>query len=183
MALLPALRVQPPANELPVAADGQHSKPWADYHQSVADRLAALPGQVRKGVTDGSDAAAGDIGEYQEASFAGPVALSNGVAGDIGSLSLTAGDWDVSGAVSLLGSLANMVNAQCWVGLVSATAADPGRAGLAVGAGGNVAFWRGWVGPVRLSLAATTTVYLGALAGFPAGGVSGSGTISARRVR
>ncbi len=52
---------------------------------------------MRKGVTDGSDAVAGDIGEVLTGSAS--AALSNTVAANVASVSLTAGDWDVAGNV------------------------------------------------------------------------------------
>lgn len=48
-----------------------------------------------KGVTDGSDAAAGDVGEYMEITFASSVVSTSGAYQDFGILSLTAGDWDI----------------------------------------------------------------------------------------
>ena len=77
-------RLQPPTNDPPITeAGGQHSQAWAGYFQGVADQLATLQAKVRKGVTDGSDAAAGDIGEYLTAT-SGAVPLTNIRAGQCG---------------------------------------------------------------------------------------------------
>ena len=61
--------VQPPFYDPPIvdyATGQQHSQAWTEYHQSVADQLASLAATMRanQGVTDGSDAAAGQIDEY-----------------------------------------------------------------------------------------------------------------------
>lgn len=50
------------------------------------------------GVTNGSNAAAGSVGEYVTASPTG-ISLTTGTTINLTSISLTAGDWDVSGAV------------------------------------------------------------------------------------
>jgi len=90
--------VEPPFYDSPLvkAPSGgqQYSQAWTEYHQTVADKLTEL----HAGVIDGSDAAAGDVGEYLTATASG-VGLANNVAATVVSLSLTAGDWDVSGAV------------------------------------------------------------------------------------
>ena len=91
----PPANLAPPIQSPPLNQDALSSQPWLEYHQGVADKLSLA--QMRKGVTDGSDAAAGDIGEYMSASASVP--LSNAVAANVVSLSLTAGDWDVAGNV------------------------------------------------------------------------------------
>jgi hypothetical protein len=95
-------RLQPPANDPPVADDGRHSDAWTGFHQNVADRLDSITQKVmaKAGVTDGSEATAGQIGEFMTAS-AGGVGLSDNVVTNVVSLDLTAGDWDVSGNVGL----------------------------------------------------------------------------------
>jgi hypothetical protein len=91
MATVP--RLQPPANETPMADDGkQHTPAWRAYFQSVADYLITL----HQGVTDGTDASPGQVGEYMTAA-SGTVGLANNVVTNLISLDLTPGDWDVSG--------------------------------------------------------------------------------------
>lgn len=41
-ALTPQARLEPPANEAALLSDGRHSEAWAEHHQRVADRLAAM---------------------------------------------------------------------------------------------------------------------------------------------
>lgn len=52
-----------------------------------------------KGVTDGSEAPAGDVGEYLVAANAPGVTLPTNVPKTIASLDLTPGDWDIWGTV------------------------------------------------------------------------------------
>lgn len=168
-------QLQPPANEIPIAADGlQHTQAWADYHQSVADALAA----VDTGVTDGSDAAAGQIGEYLSASL-GSVSLGASTPTNVGSLSLTAGDWDVSGLVTITNTSNALRIVEAWVSIASATPELPAVVASSVNMGSTSL----WAGPLRVSSAAASTVYLGAQATASAGTSSASGFIQARRVR
>src|SRR5580765_8397060 len=60
MALGPAENLMPPTHELPISDQGDHSHAWTRYNQDVADRLNG----VHRGVVDGSNAKAGDVGEY-----------------------------------------------------------------------------------------------------------------------
>ncbi len=182
MPLIPPIaRLTPPANEVPLADSGQHTEAWAGYHQAIADRVTALPEVVRKGAVDGSNATAGDVGEYVTSTF-GVAPLSNNVAANVGSISLPAGDWDVTGYVLFTSSANNLVTVQAWVGTVSATATEPHT---------TIILFVGQMGggtrldcpTIRVNAAAPTTVYLGAFAGFPAGTAGGQGIIRARRMR
>ncbi len=58
--------LQPPANTAPIADDGTHSQAWAGFHEDVATLLNQVRATVvaKTGVTDGSDATAGQVGEY-----------------------------------------------------------------------------------------------------------------------
>ena len=162
---LPAA-LQPPFTEQPIANGGTvYTQAWANYHVGVADRLAVL--QAKQGVMDGSDAAAGQVGEFIAADIAGPgIGIGNNVPSDVTSLPLTAGDWDVRGEV--------------WFHLRPATTqlrcADIARAALLPAQSGAAACARrrpssiprtrlGRVAPCRILLPATT-VYLSALCGF-----------------
>jgi hypothetical protein len=100
---------QPPTNDPPIAAAGnQHSEAWTGYFQHVADALGnnttaltSLTTRVdalQHGVTDGSNAAAGDVGEYLS-NTSGAVSLTSAATANVVSLALPAGDWDVAGSV------------------------------------------------------------------------------------
>ena len=176
------MALQPPFQENPVRDDtGALSHAWSRHQQDIVDALGA----VHDGVTDGSNAAAGQIGEYIEATFAGPVGLAGGgTAADVGSISLTAGDWDVSGSVVFASSAGNLISVVAWVGAASATLADPGAAAINTNVGTTrfTAGTRLLTGPVRFNVTAATTVYLGV--GDVSGGHGvGIGHIGARRMR
>jgi hypothetical protein len=140
------------------------------------------------GTTTNDSAAAGLVGEYISSTIAvgSAVSLTTGTAANVTSISLTAGDWDVTGVVDFrLAATSTVSYLQGSVSLVSATAGaqDTGfsnpysiSAGLSVDAAEVL--------PVsRLSLAATTTVYLVATAGFAISTLTAYGTLRARRVR
>lgn len=139
------------------------------------------------GTTTNDSAAAGFVGEYISSIVSSAAnAASSGTFKDVTSISLTAGDWDVSGLV------VGQLNA-------ATTTAEYGAVSLFTGNtttdhvfGDNVtmapppaaAYFSGMVIPVwRISLTATTTVYLKVKFDFSAGTPQYVGRISARRVR
>lgn len=127
------------------------------------------------------------IGEYTEAAVASgsAVALTTATAANITSISLTAGDWDVSGVVGFLP--AGTTSITVMGGGSSATSATIGALGSAF-AESQTATVPGAVGQirviptVRLNVTATTTIYLVATATFTVSTLGGYGLISARRV-
>jgi hypothetical protein len=120
--------------------------------------------------------------------------LSSTVAADIGGLSLTAGDWDVWGAVCWLPNATTVVtNEEVWLNTVSTTAPTynggntnwtPMPATGFEGAGTSGTYCTP-IGPSRFSLSATTTIYLDGDTTFSGGGdtVFASGWLDARRAR
>jgi len=137
------------------------------------------------GTNTNDDAAAGVVGEYVTAALGSGSAtsFSSGVPKTITSISLTAGDWDVSGVVGTIIS---------------------GGATMVFFAGGPSGTTNVFDGPEysvfafnfsipgdtrtniptrRFSVASTTTIYLIGQANFSSGSISGWGSISARRVR
>jgi len=164
--------LEPPVYDPPIAESGQqHSQAWTEYHQSVSDALATV--QAHAGVTDGSDAAAGQIGEYMTAT-GGPVALTSGFVANVASLALTAGDWDVSGNVQFSAG----AGAHTFFG-AGITAVDT----LTAATFPTTALTQA-ISPAmrRVNVTTTTTTWLVADAGF-AGTVTVTGTIRARRAR
>lgn len=133
-----------------------------------------------QGVTDASSAAAGKIGEYVSATTGTAVSLTSNAVSALISVSLTAGDWEVSGVVSLAPSV-SVTNNWAAVGTVSGTIdAFPARYQSLVTFSTSSQF------PVpsrRINIAATTTVYLQAAAVFASGTCTGQGFIQARRIR
>jgi hypothetical protein len=135
--------------------------------------------------TTNDNAATGAIGEVIGSNIASgsAVSVSNGVATNITSISLTAGDWDVYGSV-FTNPAGSTTTSGIYAGISTSTGAFGTYLtkiiGLSVGAGGTI----GIPAPtVRISLASTTTVYLVGSAGFATSTMTMYGSITARRVR
>lgn len=136
------------------------------------------------GTTTNDNAGAGFVGEIisSQVLSTSPVALSNGTAANVTSISLTAGDWDVWGNGAMLGA-SNISSGLCWTSLTSATLPNTALvSSFSDSAGGHSAF-RAATPYQRVSLSSTTTIYLSVQAGFGSGSVGASGGIFARRVR
>ena len=142
-----------------------------------------------KGTNTNNNAAAGDVGEYIESTIAvgAAVSLTTGVVTNITSISLTAGDWDVSGVVLMdSGATTNVTRVTGGISSTSATAdVTKGyyshiHSGYVPGSG---QFRAMPLNTSRFSLSGTTTIYLLALANFTVSTCTAYGTISARRVR
>lgn len=148
----------------------------------------------RTGVIDGSDAAPGKVGEYISAAlpFGSAITLSNGVATNVTSISLTPGDWDVQGlivwptvgtltGVSKLGTSCSNISAV--IGAADSTSLIT-AATLAYNSASADAYATASM-TSRFSLTVTTTIYLVAFSYFTpgAGTLKAYGSIRARRVR
>jgi hypothetical protein len=146
------------------------------------------------GTTTNDDAAAGSVGEVISSFVAvgSAVSLSSGTSKDITSISLTAGDWNVWGAVGTnpAGTTTTSI-VNCGINTTSNTLATfPGSIGSA-GAGrsySSAALPAGGIAiadipPTVLKLSGTTTVYLVANVTFAVSTCSGYGFIAARRMR
>jgi hypothetical protein len=141
-------------------------------------------GVAVKGTTanPATDAAAGYVGQY----ITSTIAIGSGVAlvaatdKTITSISLTAGDWDVSGVFGA-DSNSSIASNICGPSLTTNTRGAANAIAFASGISGNATLQT--VFPtVRFSLASTTTVYLVGAVSF-SGTCVGYGRISARRVR
>jgi hypothetical protein len=137
------------------------------------------------GVTNGSDAAAGQIGEVISSVVASPgVTLTTSVVANVTSISLTPGDWDVQGEIRLDVSVSATV---CTAGISNVSATVPAQSigatrsilSASLSAGAQIFALR----TCRVSLAAAATYYLIASATFPSGTATSSGVIWARRAR
>ncbi len=145
-----------------------------------------LPGET----TNGS-ASAGNIGEYIESNIAigSAVSLTSPNASNVTSISLTAGDWDVSANVTYNPNAAtNFTLAFHSISQTSATQDSTTGGGYMIYRfpAGNVPvsnFNVGSVGPVRKNLSGTTTIYLVAQSTFTISTMSVYGILRARRVR
>lgn len=150
---------------------------------------AFTPAQVAGivGTTTNNSAAAGSIGEYVE-SIVGPVAFpATGTWGDLTSISLTAGDWDVD--VTIVGSAngAAMTANGGYVG-VSITSGNSGTGLVSGDSQMDIVPFTATLNGIakltkRYSLSGTTTVYLKYLWQGTGGPPNAWGKLSARRRR
>lgn len=143
------------------------------------------------GTNTNDNAAAGNVGEYIEGVVVSgsAVAFATGTAKTVTSISLTAGDWDVSGTLYFKGGATTTVQY-----LFACTSATTDSADLTPGAFVEATYNSETpfavlaqvsqnLSPRRVSLSTTTTYYLVGLTGFGVSTNSGFGIISARRVR
>ncbi len=138
------------------------------------------------GVITVSNADAGSVGEYVNSLVApgSAVSLADATAADVTNISLTAGDWDVEGSISFLGTTATLTGTVGTISLTTGTLASDGS-NVYNGLQTTVAtFINGVTLPrKRVNVSSTTTVYLVGRVNFSAGTVVAYGTINARRVR
>ncbi len=135
------------------------------------------------GTTTNNNAAAGSVGEYvfSQVLAASPVSLTNSTPNNITSISLTAGDWTVTGNINVAYAAGGSA-ALCWTSSTSVTQPDasltsgPNMTGSTL-AGAYVA-----IAPRRYILSGTTTIYLSCLP-VGIGAIAGCGFIGATRTR
>jgi hypothetical protein len=140
-----------------------------------------------KGTTTNDNAATGYVGEYVSSTVASgsAVSLTTGVSANVTSISLTAGDWDVTGVL-----LFNPNAATTFTYLVGGASTS---SGTVPGTDAGAQVYNSFSSPVinprfaipmkRVSVASTQTVYLVAEAGFAVNTMAAYGRIEARRVR
>lgn len=156
---------------------------------TAAQTLQGATGNPIHGTNTNDDASAGYIGEYISSSvvLASAVTLTNsGQFYDITNITLTAGDWDVTGIVEYTLNGATMTATTSGIGTVSGnsgtglTAGDTRVDGLPPTSATDMTYV---IPAVRKSISGSTTYYLKAVSGHSAGTPKGYGRISARRVR
>lgn len=145
-----------------------------------------------EGTTTNNDASTGCIGEYIHADLASgsAISLTSGTTANVTNISLTAGDWDVEANGFFAGATGPntvLFDARSSVSLTSATLdSSDDRVGWVTentttfGNGGKINIP---IGPTRISLASTTTVYLVARGNFSTNAMTAWGYLRARRVR
>lgn len=151
---------------------------------------AGTSGPTLLGTITNDNAATGYVGEAvrSQVAIGSAVTLTTAIFNDVTTISLTAGDWDVSCIVAFTPNTAP-TGTQLVAGI--GTSSGNSSSGLTLGdsrvdiptmptANSDVILT---VPAYRVSLSATTTYYLKAYATFSAGGVKAYGRISARRVR
>src|SRR5512143_308826 len=143
---------------------------------------------IVQGTTTNDNAAAGIVGEYLTASaVATTVNLTTATPANGITLSLTAGDWDVQGiGVFQTAATTSVTGTQVGLSTTTATFGADGsytRDNFAAVVPGAIE-WRDSSTPVfRISLNATTTVYLVGQSTFTVSTQTAGGTIRWRRVR
>ena len=146
------------------------------------------------GTTTNDSAGVGVVGEFITSNIpvGSAVALTTAVVTNITSVSLTAGDWDIEGSVDFALTGVTATQLVCGASLTSATLpTQAGGAGLGTDAWVNLPLTLAGVTSTivsnfpstRVSINATTTVFLIAQIGFSLGTVTGYGSIRARRIR
>lgn len=154
--------------------------------QPAALKIAAAGGTYW-GNQGSTPPAAGYIGQQIRSTVASgaAVVLTDDTAANVTSIALTAGIWDVTGIIIYTGTPTVDAPQNCTVGTTSATLGTSGDNNT-VYAWSTAQFLVGdcstTLPAYRLSLAATTTVYLVAQLGFTGGACSAYGRISATRV-
>ena len=148
----------------------------------------ALQGQL-PGIATNTAAPAGDIGEEIESVVASgaPVALTTATPLSVTSIALSPGDWDVWAYIGFTGNGATTVGSLSGsISLVNNTSDHTrGRWASQVQSGatsfGTLVIQQFACGQDQIKVAAPTTVYLVALAGFGVSTCSAFGTLIARR--
>lgn len=146
-------------------------------------------GVLTRGVSDGSNAPAGYVGEIIESTVlvGSAVSLTSAVTSDITSISLTAGDWDVFGvfctnpAATTVQTIANV-----WINSTSVTPPIVPNAGATNRLSATSLAQSAWYLPIgtrRVSISSTTTYYLSGTVVFSGSTLTAYGYIGARRVR
>jgi hypothetical protein len=150
--------------------------------------VSALPTSIGNlpGVVTNSNATTGNVGEYVS-STATVGSVTSGAFANVTSMSLTAGDWDVWGNIfSTVSGTTLITSMSGGASLTSGSIPAFPNAGSyfffqqAGQTGANVG---GPLGIIRISLSATSTVFLVGISNFSGGTNGYNGFIGARRVR
>lgn len=169
--------------------DNLGSENWYVTREGNVSQLGTLtvgPTDAIVGVSTNNNATAGNLGESVASviPLASAVSLATATAANVTSISLTAGDWDVTGCVSFSATSATRTatsagistspgtvpndGSESYEGIQTTTATEKDSAPIA---------------RTRVSITSATTIYLVASATFSAGAVSAFGNLTARRVR
>jgi len=172
------------ANNMSWQYDGTKWTPMPNSNAFVPISGGTMGGPLALvGVTDGSNAAAGQVGEYlsnlNTTNIANAGATWLGTAA--GSITLTPGDWDVWGAVFFSGGTMTA----CIVGIATGTVGDPGstpQSGKIQVSGSGLGNAYVATALTRWNVTQNTTVYVASWCSY-SGSQNLQGWIAARRVR
>jgi hypothetical protein len=157
---------------------------------AAASDIDNLAHSMLLGVTDGSEAQPGQIGErlYTTILTANATPLTTNSVTDVLSLTLPPGDWDVLGYLATSGTSADISEVMVWLNSQSTTLPPPDlSADFAVMmlniVNGMSTRTQLQTGPVRMLTGSATPIYLSCRLLWHSGTVSAAGSIRARRMR
>ena len=174
------------------------------YTEDIRNNFAAAKAEIEElqsqiaamgqGVIDGSEVAAGHVGEflYVTRLTANAVTLTSNTPIDVISFNLPPGDWHLQGSVSTSGSSSNITDISVWLSQTSATRPTFDQSitftmnEINFGTGGQSGVDTRTqlnTGTIRLLISQATTIYLTAAITFGSGTCLAAGIITARRVR
>lgn len=160
--------------------------PLANGGTGAATASAAritLGAAASAGVTDASNAASGVVGEFLTAQSTA-ASITTSTATNLTSVTLTAGDWDVSGVATYIGATGAIVTTQrTGVSVTSATFGGLDADQISNATMATASTNRQSTPTVRINVSASTTVYLVGYATFSGGTVTAQAYIRARRIR
>jgi hypothetical protein len=157
---------------------------------STVPAALTIPRPLIQGVTDGSAAGAGVVGEVISSVVlnAAGISLSTGVVSNVTTITLTPGDWLIFGQVGFIFA-AGTTATQLIAGLSQTSATSPGDAKIAepftvIDCAFTASSSQGFaISPGTVSVSVNTPYYLIADATFAVSTMKASGFIYARRVR
>ncbi len=160
-----------------------------DQDKSATFTGLVVPSTGVKGVSTTTDATAGNVGEYVESLVTTPTNIPGATTawGDLTSISLGAGDWDVTGLASFNANGALLTSGQIGISTTSGNSATGLTNGVNVGwvtlTNSTTINRDGLVPSYRMSLSGTTTVYLKANFAYTVATPQYTCRLSARRVQ
>ena len=171
---------------LSIGSDGSVTAPYQQYTDSnalITQSFASNNFMTKYGVTNGINAAGGEVGEYS-ASSGISTSLVTAAAKTIHSVTLPAGDWDIEGVATYTKAATTVVTyIQQGISTTSNTLGGTGTFTATAATISDVIPSAFTTPVVRLNLSSSTTVHLVSRAGFTTSTLTASGFLRVRRVR
>ncbi len=149
---------------------------------------SSFKGNVLAGVQDGTATAAGQVGEVLSSTVSGVAVAGSGGVGNVTSVSLTPGDWLISGNVVITGGATGLTSGSTAKMSIVTTTATNGTSGSTMTQGSVLALLANGlfelsIPQVRVNISATTTYYLTEEVTYISGSPVAAGTLIATRIR
>lgn len=149
---------------------------------------SSFKGNVLAGVQDATAAVTGQVGEVLSSVVASVAAASSTTTGNVTSLSITAGDWLISGFAVFAGGATGFTSGSTIKLSIVTTTATNGTSGATMVQSSVLALLANdlftlSIPMLRINIAATTTYYLTATVTFAAGSPTVDATLIATRIR